>query len=214
LNHITTIRLTIIIVAATLMIAGTIFYPMVRKEQQAYSVSSVRHQVKSEENAARSSLQQRGQQHMDQGNLCLRTSGKCSNSNVGEQTLGNDNSVTGFADPSKNVQQRTAEPSTSTPTPTPTTSGGQGGNGSPGSSSTFATCASTPIGGVSCGAAAAASGAGGGGAGGPAGGGGGSGGGGGAVATCAVTGTPCPAASAPGGAGAAGGAGGTVTVNR
>jgi hypothetical protein len=30
---------------------------------------------------------------MLQGNLCLRTS-DCNNSNVGEQTIGNDNSVT------------------------------------------------------------------------------------------------------------------------
>ena len=40
-------------------------------------------------------------QHMDQENLCLRSE-VCKNSNVGLQTLGNDNSVTGFADQSSN----------------------------------------------------------------------------------------------------------------
>jgi hypothetical protein len=95
------------------MVTGTIFYPMVPK-QQAYSATSATHQVKSEEEAAvRSSLQQRGQQHMNQENQCVRT-GKCNNSNVGEQTLGNDNSITGFADQSNNVQ------AVVTPTPTPT----------------------------------------------------------------------------------------------
>jgi hypothetical protein len=109
------------------MITGTIFYPMVRK-QQAYSVSSTTHQFKSEEEAAvRSSLEQRNQeqqqQHMDQENLCLRA-GKCSNSNVGEQILGNDNSVTGFADQSSNVQATVTPTVTPTPTviPTPTPS--------------------------------------------------------------------------------------------
>jgi hypothetical protein len=87
-NHTTRIGLAV----ATLMISGTIFYPMLRK-QQAYSVSSTRHQVKSEEAAVLSSIQQRNQrqQHMDQENLCL-TAGECNNSNVGEQKLGNDNS--------------------------------------------------------------------------------------------------------------------------
>jgi hypothetical protein len=58
------------------------------------------------------------QQHLDQENLCLRT-GKCSNGGLGEQTLGNDNSVTGFADQSKNVQNRVVVTPTSIVTPTP-----------------------------------------------------------------------------------------------
>ena len=56
---------------------------------------------------------------MDQENLCLRA-GKCSNSNVGEQTLGNDNSVTGFSDQSKNVQATVTPTPVVTPTATPT----------------------------------------------------------------------------------------------
>jgi hypothetical protein len=50
---------------------------------------------------------------IDQENQCLRTGGKCNNAALGEQTLGNDNSVTGFADQSKNVQSRVVI----TPTP-------------------------------------------------------------------------------------------------
>jgi hypothetical protein len=43
MNH-TTIRLAIIVIAATLMITGTLFYPIARKEQQlAYSLTSSAH---------------------------------------------------------------------------------------------------------------------------------------------------------------------------
>jgi hypothetical protein len=34
----------------------------------------------------------------------LRANDKCSNSNVGQQVQGNDNSITGFGDQSKNIQ--------------------------------------------------------------------------------------------------------------
>jgi hypothetical protein len=60
-------------------------------------------------------LQRSVSQHIDQEKLCLRA-GKCSNSNLEEQTQGNDNSITGFADQSKNVQAAVKP----TPTPTPT----------------------------------------------------------------------------------------------
>ncbi|HZA06434.1 MAG TPA: hypothetical protein VE619_01915 [Nitrososphaeraceae archaeon] len=43
-------------------------------------------------------------QHLNQENVCYRTV-ICNNSNVALQTLGNDNSVTGFADQSGNFQQ-------------------------------------------------------------------------------------------------------------
>jgi hypothetical protein len=110
------------------MIAGTIFYPIIGKQQQAYSESDVRHKLRGDEQAVRSSLEHRNQnqqqQHMDQEDLCLRT-GECKNSGVGEHTLGNDNSVTGFADQSNNTQ---AEVSVLPVTPTqPTPSGGGGG---------------------------------------------------------------------------------------
>jgi hypothetical protein len=67
-------------------------------------------------NLAKRSTTAAASQHIDQENQCIRA-GKCNNAALGEQTQGNDNSVTGFADQSKNVQQRTVTP---TPTPTPT----------------------------------------------------------------------------------------------
>jgi len=63
-------------------------------------------------------------QHLDQENNCFR-SNTCRQSDVGQNTLGNDNSVTGFADQSDNIQQSaaptTANKTTPTPTPTPPT---------------------------------------------------------------------------------------------
>lgn len=57
---------------------------------------------------------------MGQENLCYRAN-TCRQSNVGQNTLGNDNQVTGFADQSDNLQQSaTANKTTPTPTPTPT----------------------------------------------------------------------------------------------
>jgi hypothetical protein len=69
-------------------------------------------------------------QHMNQENLCYRTN-TCRQSDVGQNTLGNDNSVTGFADQSDNLKQSAAAPITpstanqttankTSPTPTPT----------------------------------------------------------------------------------------------
>ena len=54
-------------------------------------------------------------QHLDQENQCLRT-GKWGNADLGQQMLGNDNSVTGSSDQSKNEQNRVI---VVTPTPTP-----------------------------------------------------------------------------------------------
>jgi hypothetical protein len=61
-------------------------------------------------------------QHMNQENLCYRTN-TCRQSDVGQNTLGNDNSVTGFADQSDNIQQSAAPTAANqtTTTPTPTT---------------------------------------------------------------------------------------------
>jgi hypothetical protein len=58
-------------------------------------------------------------QHMDQENLCYRAN-TCRQSNVGQNTLGNDNSVTGFADQSDNIPQAASS--------TPVTPGNQTGN--------------------------------------------------------------------------------------
>ena len=58
-------------------------------------------------------------QHMGQENLCYRAN-TCRQSNVGQNTLGNDNSVTGFADQSDNLPQTQTPTPTVVPTPTPT----------------------------------------------------------------------------------------------
>ena len=62
---------------------------------------------------------------MDQENLCYRAN-TCRQANDGQNTLGNDNSVTGFTDQSDNLQaaaasgSNTAPGNNTTPTPTPT----------------------------------------------------------------------------------------------
>jgi hypothetical protein len=61
-------------------------------------------------------------QHIDQENLCYRTN-TCRQSDVGQNTQGNDNQVTGFADQSDNIQQ--AAPTNQTTNQT----GGGGGGG-------------------------------------------------------------------------------------
>jgi hypothetical protein len=66
---------------------------------------------------------ERRDQHIDQENLCFRAN-TCRQSDTAQNTLGNDNQVTGFADQSDNLQQSaaptTANQTTPTPTPTPT----------------------------------------------------------------------------------------------
>jgi hypothetical protein len=66
---------------------------------------------------------ERRDQHIDQENLCFRAN-TCRQSDTGQNTLGNDNQVTGFADQSDNLQQSaaptTANQTTPTPIPNPT----------------------------------------------------------------------------------------------
>jgi hypothetical protein len=57
-------------------------------------------------------------QHIGQENLCYRAN-TCRQSDVGQNTLGNDNQVTGFTDPSDNLQQTQTPTVIPTPTPTP-----------------------------------------------------------------------------------------------
>jgi hypothetical protein len=98
---------------ASLLLAGTILAPT-----QAAAISQ---HSKSDTVGLKDSIRdgvtvnlERSSQHMGQENLCVR-SNTCRQSDVGQNTLGNDNQVTGFTDPSDNLQQ------TQTPTPTPTT---------------------------------------------------------------------------------------------
>src|SRR6478736_2403491 len=95
-------------IITTFLIAGTILAPI-----QSYALrgsgfpdtSSLKHGIR---DGVSVKLEHRDQ-HMNQENLCYRTN-TCRQSDTGQNTLGNDNSITGFADQSDNLQQ--------TPTPT------------------------------------------------------------------------------------------------
>jgi hypothetical protein len=134
MNH-TTIRISVAAaIAASILVLGTSLAPII--QQQAYA-GSQRHPLKQEQSAVqniRKNIDKRNaEQHADFENLCVRAD-DCRNSNVGQQIQGNDNSVTGFADQSENIQQlaaaqapvenRTTTPSNQTGNQT---SGGGGG---------------------------------------------------------------------------------------
>jgi hypothetical protein len=116
----------IVIVAAMmlLVLTGMILAPTQASALSKFNTntdtSSLKHGIRDGVNV---NLEHRDQ-HMDQENLCYRDN-TCRQSDVGQNTLGNDNSVTGFADQSDNIQQSaaptTANKTTPTPTPTPTT---------------------------------------------------------------------------------------------
>ena len=87
---------------AALLIAGIILapthaYAVSKHTTNSTDPSTLKHAIR---DGISVSLDQRSQ-HMDQENLCYR-SDVCRQSNVGQNTLGNDNSVTGFADQSDN----------------------------------------------------------------------------------------------------------------
>ena len=101
-------KTSIILIVSIMVIVGTTLTPILQQQVNAAALE------------ARS-------QHLDQENLCFR-SNTCRQSDVGQNTLGNDNSVTGFADQSDNLQQSTTASKTTpipnpapTPAPTPTT---------------------------------------------------------------------------------------------
>jgi hypothetical protein len=100
-----------------LLVAGTILVPI----QSSYAVSrtngfpdtpSLKHSIR---DGVSVNLEHRDQ-HMNQENLCYRDN-TCRQSDVGQNTLGNDNQVTGFDDQSDNIQQSTAAPTTTTTVP-------------------------------------------------------------------------------------------------
>jgi hypothetical protein len=134
MDHTTTVAIRIFIgiaLAASMVVAGISLASL--QQQLGYAAKAEKHEQNTIQNVS-DNFEKRNaasQQHMDQENLCLRA-GECSNSNVGEQTLGNDNSVTGFSDQSKNEQAAvTPTPvvkpiATPTPTPTPPTALGCG----------------------------------------------------------------------------------------
>jgi hypothetical protein len=113
-------------VLASLMLAGTILAPIqsyaaaIRGTEADFpDTSSLKHAVRDGVSANLSHKDQ----HMNQQNLCYRAN-TCRQSDVGQNTLGNDNQVTGFADQSDNIQQ--AAPTNQTTNQT----GGGGGGGS------------------------------------------------------------------------------------
>jgi hypothetical protein len=118
-------------IITTLLLAETILAPI---QLQSYARSDNFTDTTSLKHAIRDSISvnlDHRDQHMDQENLCYRT-----NTCTGQNTLGNDNSVTGFTDQSDNLQESAATPTTpttgnqttgnqtggnsTTPTPTPT----------------------------------------------------------------------------------------------
>ena len=113
-------------VIASLMLAGTILAPIQSyaaakrgSETDFPDTSSLKHAVR---DGVSANLSHRDQ-HLNQQNLCHRTK-TCRQSDVGQNTQGNDNQVTGFADQSDNIQQ--AAPTNQTTNQT----GGGGGGGS------------------------------------------------------------------------------------
>jgi len=91
-------KYAIIMIASIMVIVGTTLTPVLQQQvKAAIQLSS---------------------QHMNQGNLCYRNN-TCRQSEVGQNTLGNDNQVTGFADQSDNLQEAAAPtPVNQTTTPT------------------------------------------------------------------------------------------------
>jgi hypothetical protein len=115
-------RFIIAALAVSMVVAGPNLALL--QQHQGHAASQTKKQEQSTIQSLRGNFAKRSitaaasQQHLDQENQCLRA-GKCGNADLGQQTLGNDNSVTGFTDQSKNVQARVVvTPPTPTPTPT------------------------------------------------------------------------------------------------
>jgi hypothetical protein len=113
-------KFTIVVIAAvtSLLLAGTNLAPV-----QSYASSDISRNATSPSDGISEEIRADLQQ-INQENLCIR-SNTCRQSDVGQNTHGNDNQVTGFVDQSDNIQQSaaptTANQTTPTPTPTPTT---------------------------------------------------------------------------------------------
>jgi hypothetical protein len=105
MNHTT---VAIIMVVSAMVIVGTNLTPLIQRAQASVLSHPLKDSLKS---AASENLHfklEHKSQHLNQENLCYR-SVVCDNSNVALQTLGNDNSVTGFADQSTNNNESSSE---------------------------------------------------------------------------------------------------------
>jgi hypothetical protein len=103
----------IIIVAVTLIAATNV--ALIMQQSHAYAASL----TSSLKDNLRANLGNRNQ-HLNQQGNCIRTDG-CATSDVGQGTLGNDNSVTGFTDQSTTnaATPNAATPNAATPNATP-----------------------------------------------------------------------------------------------
>jgi type II secretory pathway pseudopilin PulG len=89
-------KIAIIIIASVMVTVGTTL-TLILQQQQQVNAASLRHPI--ENSIIQSAGADHRSQHSNQENLCYK--GKiCRQSNVDQGTLGNDNSVTGFADQS------------------------------------------------------------------------------------------------------------------
>jgi hypothetical protein len=120
----------IIMIALVMVIVGTTLAPIQSYAARSGGFPNTSTLKQAVRDGVTVNLEHRDQ-HMNQENLCYRTN-TCRQSDVGQNTLGNDNSVTGFADQSDNIQQSAAAPITTPgnntapgnntiPTPTPRT---------------------------------------------------------------------------------------------
>jgi hypothetical protein len=128
MEHKTFAIVMIAAVLASLMLAGTILAPIQSyaaakrgTETDFPDTSSLKHAVRDGVSANLSHKDQ----HMNQQNLCYRTN-TCRQSDVGQNTLGNDNQVTGFADQSDNIQQAAPTNQTTNQTGSAGAGGGSG----------------------------------------------------------------------------------------
>jgi hypothetical protein len=114
-------KFTTVVVVTSLMLAGTILGtipPYASSESR--NPSSIRDGMFEEIRADLNNTSQ----SINQDNVCF-SSNTCRQSEIGQNTLGNDNQVTAFSDQSDNLQQsitanNTTPTTTPTPTPTPT----------------------------------------------------------------------------------------------
>jgi hypothetical protein len=100
----------IITIASILVIVGTTLTPSLLQQQG--DAASRRHQTKDGNfdpgvnESSTDATAKHKKQNINQENVCVK-SNVCNNSNVAQETLGNDNKVTGFADQSETNSPKT-----------------------------------------------------------------------------------------------------------
>jgi hypothetical protein len=119
------IGIAIVAAMMLLLLAGTILVPTQASALSKFNTNTDTSSIKQGIRNGVNVNQEHRDEHINQENICFRTH-TCRQSDVGQNTLGNDNSITGFADQSDNIQQSaavtptTANKTTSTPTSNPT----------------------------------------------------------------------------------------------